>query len=321
MIAAGGTRRPLQDRRTPYLMLAPFALLFLVFVAWPLVQSVLLSTQRTYGPGTARFVGVDNFVELAGDPFFWIALKNTTIFTLGSVCIQLPLSLLLAMALNRPGLRGRTLFRLIFFCPVLVGMVFVAMMFSLLLQRGTGGVLNRMIDDVLGRLGAYDLAGLLFSDPWLTPANVINFPWLERWAMPALIVAALWMFVGYNMVYFLAALQNVRKDLLEAATVDGANAFHRFVHVTLPAIRPVASFVVLLSIIGSFQLFELPLFMLGPSSYENRGLTIVWYLYQSGFEAGDLGYASAIGWVMALILMCFALMQFLLARRDEGVLE
>ncbi|MCA9311449.1 MAG: sugar ABC transporter permease [Phycisphaerales bacterium] len=316
-----GSGRSLQDRRAPYIMLAPFALLFLVFVAWPLIQSVLLATQRTYGPGTARFVGIDNFRELAHDPFFWIALKNTAIFTLGSVCIQLPLSLLLAMALNRPGLKGRAFFRLIFFCPVLVGMVFVAMMFSLLLQRGEGGVLNRMVDDVFNGIGVYHLAAALVSDPWLTSANIINFPWLERWAMLALIVAALWMFVGYNMVYFLAALQNVRKDLIEAATVDGANAYHRFIHVTLPAIRPVASFVVLLSIIGSFQLFELPLFMLGPASYENRGLTIVWYLYQAGFETGDLGYASAIGWVMAMILMFFALVQFVLAKRDEGVLE
>ncbi len=313
--------RPLQDRRAPYIMLAPFALIFLVFVAWPLFQSITLSTQRTFGPGTTKFVGLENFIDLAGDPMFWIALKNTVIFTLGSVLIQLPLSLLLAMALNRPNLKGRALFRLIFFCPVLVGMVFVAMMFSLLLQRGSGGVLNRMADQVLESLFLYDLAGAIFKDPWLTSANIINFPWLEKYAMWALIVAALWMFVGYNMVYFLAALQNVRKDLLEAATVDGANAFHRFRHVTLPAIRPVASFVVLLSIIGSFQLFELPFFMFGGPGYENRGLTVVMYLYQSGFETGDLGYASAIGWILALILMAFALLQFILARRDEGTLE
>jgi ABC-type sugar transport system permease subunit len=127
--------------------------------------------------------------------------------------------------------------------------------------------------------------------------------------MPALIIAALWMYVGFNMVYFLAALQNVSRELLEAATVDGANAWHRFRHVTIPAIRPIATFVVLLSLIGSFQLFELPWVLLGGAGPDNQGLTVVMYLYQTGFQTNDLGYASAIGWVIALILFAFALVQ------------
>jgi ABC-type sugar transport system permease subunit len=135
----------------------------------------------------------------------------------------------------------------------------------------------------------------------------LEFPWMERHVMTGLIVAGVWMYVGFNMVYFLAALQNVDRSIEEAAIVDGAGPWQRFRHVTIPAIRPVAGFVVLLSIIGSFQLFELPFVLLNNTAGpDNRGLTIVMYLYQTGFEIGDLGYASAIGWSLAILLMILA---------------
>jgi ABC-type sugar transport system permease subunit len=122
------------------------------------------------------------------------------------------------------------------------------------------------------------------------------------------------------MVYFLAALQNVRRDLVEAAMIDGAGPWQRFLNVTIPAIKPVATFVVLLSIVGSFQLFEMPWVMFPTTlgtGYENNALTVVMYLYKTGFDGGDLGYASTIGWAMTIILMVFALTQLLIARREE----
>jgi len=120
------------------------------------------------------------------------------------------------------------------------------------------------------------------------------------------------------MIYFLAALQNVSPELLEAASVDGANGWHRFRHVTLPAIRPVASFVVLLSLIGSVQLFELPYLLLNNSAGpDKQGLTVVMYLYQQGFDRGDLGYASAVGWVIALTLFVLAIGQRYIGRGAE----
>jgi ABC-type sugar transport system permease subunit len=126
------------------------------------------------------------------------------------------------------------------------------------------------------------------------------------------------MWVGFNMIYFLAALQNVSKDLSEAATLDGAGPFRRFVSVIVPAIRPIAGFVVLLSVIGSFQLFELPWILLnnagGP---DNSGLTIMSYLYQMGFESGDLGYASAIGWILAVVLIGCAAVNRFTSRGEE----
>ena len=277
-----------QSRWSPYLLCAPFLIVFLTFAAYPMVQSIVLATQQTYGPKASEFVGLRNFDYLWQDPLFWQAVRNTTIFAAGSLFIQLPCSLGLALLLNRPNLRGRAFFRLIFFSPALVGLTFVAMIFSLIFEKRTG-----LLNVLLHRLFGFD----------------IEFAWLEEYVMPALIIAAFWQYVGFNMVYFLAALQNVRKDLIESSVIDGAGALSRFRHVILPSIRPVGSFVVLLSLIGSFQLFELPFLLLGGSGPENRGLTLVIYLYRNGFEVGDLGYASAIGWVLAIVLGFFALGQ------------
>lgn len=283
----------------PWLFAAPFVLVFGTFVAWPLVQSLLLSFQQTYGPRHAVFIGLGNFHYLLHDPLFWTALGNTALYAGGSIFLTLPLALGLALLLNRPGLRGRALFRLVFFAPSLVGMVFVAMIFFLLFQIRTG-----LIDSLLHAV---------------LPAFDPEFPWLQDHVMTSLIVASLWMYVGLNMVYFLAALQNVPGELLDAASMDGAGAWQRFRHVILPEIRPVGGFVVLLSVIGGFQLFELPWVLFDNSAGpNNHGLTVVMYLYKNGFIMGDLGYASAIGWVLALLLMAAAWMQRRLARTEES---
>jgi len=283
-------------RWAPYVFMAPFLIIFCTFMIYPLVQSIVLAMQQTFGPKITVFVGLKNFRDLLGDRFFWIALRNTFVFAIASVAIQLPLSLGLAMVLNRPGLKGRALFRLIFFSPSLVGIVFVAMMFALMFHE-RDGLVNAVLRTLI---------------PHFPP----EFPWLQLYVMPALILAGLWMSVGFNMIYFLAALQSVSQETLEAADVDGANRWQAFRHVILPSIAPVAGFVTLFSLIGSFQLFELPFILLNGPGPENRGLTVVMYLYQYGFETGDLGYASAIGWTLALILVGFAVLQRL-ANREQ----
>jgi len=154
------------------------------------------------------------------------------------------------------------------------------------------GLLNQVL---------HGLVGLPLDTKWLSNPSLV---------MPALVGTSLWMYVGFNMIYFLAALQAVDKELYEAAMVDGANRFQQFLHVTVPGIKPVAVFVVVLSTIGSFQLFELPFLMLGNTGGPNNaGLTIVMYLYQNGFVTGDLGYASAIAWSLALGVLILSLAQ------------
>jgi ABC-type sugar transport system permease subunit len=290
---------PPNPRWAPWAFIAPFLLLFATFTLWPLIQSLVLAFSQTFGPKSSTFVGFDNFLFLLRDPLFWQALRNTIVYTAGSVFIQLPIALGLALLLNRPGLRGRAIFRLIFFAPSLVGLVFVAVVFALLFQSRTG-----LVNSGLHTLFAS-------WDP--------EFAWLDQHVMASLIVATVWLYAGFNMIYFLAALQNVSRELVEAASLDGAGPWARFRHVVLPEIRPVAGFVLLLSVIGSFQVFELPWVLLNNSAGpDNRGLTIVMYLYQTGFLTGDLGYASAIGWILGLILASAALIQLRWMRTEEN---
>jgi ABC-type sugar transport system permease subunit len=291
---------PMRNRWAGYFFVAPFLTGFLLFTLYPLVNSVLLSMHQTFGPSSEKFVGLSNYHYLLFDPLFWKALTNTFIFAAGSVFIQLPCSLALAMLLNQPNVRGRMIFRLIFFSPSLVGLVFVGTLAGMTFDKRTG-----LVDVVLHRFIGWNL----------------DYPWLDNHVMGVLILTCLWMYAGFNMVYFLAALQHVSQDLLDASTVDGASPWHRFLHVTIPAIRPVGSFVVLLSLIGSFQLFELPYVLFyptgNPGGPDNQALTVVTYLYETGFQNGDLGYASAIGWLLAIVLGVFALLHTWFSR-DEA---
>ena len=285
-------KRPLswyrfQHRYAPYLFVAPFVIVFLSFLLYPMTKSIVLAFFLTVGPKSRVFVGLDNFLYMLGDQAFWKALKNTAVFAAFSVFLQLPLSLGLAVLLNQSFLRFRGFFRFIFFCPYLMGQVFVAFLFAIVFAPRYG-LLNRILALV---------HGALLDTAWLNDSALV---------MPALVITALWLYVGFNMIYFLAALQSVDQDLYDAAAVDGAGAWQRFWHITLPGIKPVAVFVVVLSTIGSFQLFELPYLLLQQTSGpDNAGLTVVMYLYQRGFDAGDLGFASVVGWT--LVLMVFAL--------------
>lgn len=289
-------------------MLAPFLALFVVFVVYPLIQSAFLAANQTFGPGTRTFVGTKNFELLLSDPVFWKSIKNTFIYAMGSLFIQLPIAFLLALALNSPKLKGRGIYRLIFFSPQLMGLVFVSILGALAFEK-RAGLINQALD--AARINDL-LVWLTGNDAWLEP------DWLQQHVMATLILISLWLYVGFNMIYFLAALQSVDKSLMEAAEIDGAGPWGKLRHVVFPSVKPVATFVILLSMIGSLQLFELPYILLESSGGpDNKGLTIVMYLYQNGFDLGDLGFASAIGWVLALILIGLALVQIKLTRAQE----
>lgn len=281
------------------IMLAPFMSLFALFIVYPLIRSAALAAQQTYGPGTSTFVGARNLSLLAQDPVFWLSVRNTLVYAMGSLFIQLPLAFGLALALNSPRLRGRSFYRLIFFSPQLMGLVFVSILGALAFER-RAGLVNQALAWITGN------------------PDLLEIIWLQEHVMATLILISLWLYVGFNMIYFLAALQSVDRSLVEAASVDGAGPLARLWHVVLPAVRPVGTFVVILSMIGSLQLFELPWILLeGTGGPNNRGLTVVMYLYQNGFELGDLGYASAIGWALALMLVVLAVVQVRVIRAEE----
>jgi len=271
-----------QHRLAPYLFVLPFLLLFTVFMLYPLGRSLMLSFYKTAGPRNQTFVGLDNYrFLLRHDWFFLLALVNTTAFTVLYLLVQVPASLGLAMLLNSRLVACRNLFRFCFFSSYLVGPVFVGVLFS-----------------------------QLFPAYWLSSPAM---------AMPTLLIASWWLSIGFGMIYFLAALQAVDNQLYQAAQVDGAGVWGSFWHVTLPSIRPVLIFVILVGTIGGFQLFELPYVLFqgpGPSA---RALTLVMYLFSAGFDSGDLGYASAIGWVLVLILLIVSIAQLKLTKATADI--
>lgn len=286
--------RRLRSRGTPYFFLLPFVVINLVFFLYPLIYATVLAFYETNGPARRAFVGWGNFAFVLKDPDFHKALWNTTIFAVFSIGLQLPLSLGLAMLLNSKNDRFKAIFRLAIFAPNLVGQVFVGIIFSVLFAPHYG-LLNRFL---------HALIGWGLEQQWLGNPKLV---------MPAIIIAAMWMYVGFNMIYFLAALQNVDQNLIEAAKIDGAGPASIFWNVTVPAIAPVATFVIVTSTIGSYQLFELPYNLLqnngagyGPS---NSGLTVVGYLYQNAFTNGDLGTGAAVGWILTFIILIISLVQ------------
>lgn len=295
-------RERLQHRAyVPYLFLAPYLVLSTVFFLYPFVNALLLAFYQTNGPKSRVFVGLGNFQFLLNDSMFHTALWNTTVFALASVCLQLPLSMGLAVLLNQGNSRLKGFFRLILFSPNLVGQVFVGILFSVLFTPRYG-LINRT---------AQSLVNWGLEERWLSNPDLV---------MPAIILTSLWLWVGFNMIYFLAALQAVDKSLEEAARIDGANAWQVFWYVTLPSMRHVIAFVVITCLIGSYQLFELPVALLNTSNGfgpNNSGLTVITYLNDVAFRSGDLGLGSAVGWVVAVIIFTISFLQIRWIRAAE----
>ena len=270
--------------------LAPYLAITAVFFCWPLIDSLILAFHQTNGPRSQIFVGFANFAYVLADRDFHVAVVNTVVFALCSLLVQLPLSLLLAILLHESRSRWVGFARLVLFSPQLTGQIFVGIIFAaLFLPRY--GLINLALQATIGW-------GL--DKAWLQDPSLV---------MPALVISSLWMYVGFNMIYFLAGLQSVDQSLVEAARIDGANRWQVFRHVTLPALKPVTIFVILTSTIGSFQLFELPFALLQGPGPANSGLTIVGYLYQAAFNSGDLGTGAAVGWLLSFLIFLVGLVQ------------
>ena len=294
----------IQARYAPYFFVAPFLILFCVFMVYPLGRSIVMSLYSYSGSHTKTYVGAGHYRFFLTDLLLWVAVANTAIYAIATILLLVPLSLGLALLLNNPQLRFRNLFRFAFFAPYLVGNVFVSVIFVLLLSQRHG-----LIPKALG----------FFNPAWL------EMSWLGDpvRARLAIVLASLWLSVGWGMVFFLAALQGVDRELYDAAAVDGAGRWSRFWNVTLPGIRPVLIFVIVTSTVGAFQMFELPYVIFlqhgsaaGPGW---AGLTIVMYLYQWGFDQGDIGAACAVGWFLVVVILGVALVQIRMsgAAREE----
>jgi arabinosaccharide transport system permease protein len=267
--------------------LLPFVVLFLAFRIYPVGQAIVLSFQHIESVGAApEWIGLDNYERLLTDRTFLTALRNTALYTLGTLLILIPVPFILAAMLKSRLVARPDAFRSTIFLPVLTSLVVVGVVFSLLLT--TNGLLNSFLS--------------LFGVP--------RVGWLEtrHLAVPAMILMATWRWTGINMIYFTTGLSNIPNELYESASVDGAGPLRRFWHLSLPLSKPMILFVTVLTIFGGFQLFVEPLILWGTGGGPGQGgLSIVVHLYRTAFTSFQLGYASAIGVVLALIITILSL--------------
>lgn len=286
-----------QEAREGYLFAAPWLVGFLVFTLGPMVVSLLMAFTEWDGitPITRlRWVGTGNFERIAGDPLFHKALWTTGYYVAFAVPLGTLNALGLALLLNQE-VKGQAVFRTLFYLPSVVSGVATSMMWLWLFNPSFGP-----INYLLGRLGVPP-----DSQPgWLTDA---------AWALPAFVLMAMWG-VGNAMLIYLAGLQGVPVHLYEAADLDGGNAWTRFRHVTLPMLTPTILFNVIMGVIGSFQTFT-QAFIMTQGGPKNATLFYVLYLYQKAFQQFQMGYASAMAWILFLVIMSLTLLLLRSSRR------
>lgn len=286
---------------TPYLFLAPYLTLFGVFILAPAVYGFYISLfEWDYMLPGKPFVGLRNYTELF-DPVstthepFWLSMKATGQFTLYSVPPLIVIPLAIALILNEK-FPGRNIFRAIYFTPFVLGIAVVAVLWRFLLDANIG-----LINFLLGQLGLPN-----------------DIPWTSQlpWAWISLVGVTVWWTLGFNAVIYLAGLQDIPRDLYDAAKVDGAGRWHRFRHVTLPGLRPVMLFVVTITILASANMFGQS-FLITEGAPGNATRTAIMYIANEGLQAFKMGNAAAMSYFLALALAVISVLNFVFLREKE----
>ncbi|MBB4145748.1 carbohydrate ABC transporter permease [Rhizobium rhizoryzae] len=283
-----------KPRLTPYLFIAPNLILFSVFIFFPLLYAAFISVHEWSLIDEPLYVGAENYTRLLTDYQFWQAMKNTVIYSVATVPTSLAIGLMLAIGLNRD-LFARTLLRSVYFLPVVVSSVATAIIAAWLFNDHYG-----VINALLKLIGISPIS-------WLSTTT---------WALPSIILTTLWTRVGFCMVVYLAALQSISPTYYEAASIDGATRFQQFRHVTWPMLRPTTFLLLILNVIHSFQVFDLIYVMTGGGPGFSTTM-IVQYIYQSAFATSEMGYASAMGIILFLLILLFTLLQWRVNKRTE----
>jgi multiple sugar transport system permease protein len=280
---------------TAALFLAPGLTWFLAFMMYPLLHSLWMSFHEWKPRGAAVFVGLDNFVRVFQDPVNLIALRNTVVYAVLSIPPQMVLGLLVAIGLERVT-SGKVAFRLIYYLPVISSWVVVSLMFMFLFN--SEGLFNHVFGDVLG---------------WVDP----NTAWLNRGstALPVIAALGVWKGLGWSMLIYLAALQGIPKELVEAARIDGANGAQVTRYVTVPLLTPTTLFILVMLTIGSFQSFIQFYIMTGGGPVHQTEVFLS-YMYHQAFDFLEFGYGSAIAWTLAVLIMVISLAQFRLVKQS-----
>ncbi len=277
----------------PYLYLLPTIIGLVLFTAGAVAVSFVMSFSQWDIITPPRWVWIENYVHLWQSDIFWQVFGNTLYFVVLAVPLSVTCSLALALLVNTR-LRGITFFRTAYFLPVVSSMIAVALVWSWIFNADYG-LLNYLLRVLFGVRGP----------AWLDSTS---------WALPAMVIVTVWRGLGYSMVIFLAGLQNIPQDLYHAATIDGAGAWGRFRHVTLPMLSPTTFFVLVITFINSFQVFE-QTYVLTKGGPANATLTLSYYIYQNAFQFFQMGKAAALSYVLFALVFAVTLMQFRIQKR------
>jgi multiple sugar transport system permease protein len=275
------------EARSGILYVLPTVVILFVFVAIPMGDSFWMSFRNWNLFGSARFIGPQNYLNLMHDPIFRQSAWNTLYFTAVSVPLTMIIALGVAVLLNRP-LRFSTVYRTAFFAPVVTSMVAVSLVWSLLFDPNYG-----ILDFLLNVVGLRGVG-------WLSEPG---------WAMLGIVLVSAWKSVGWDMLIFLAGLQGVPESLYEAARIDGATGWRQFRHITWPLLTPTTFFILVMSIIGSFQVFDQVYVMTGGGPINSTNV-VVFYIYEQAFQFFHMGYASAMAWVLFAAIFIVTVIQF-----------
>lgn len=282
-----------REHRIGLLFIAPMYLQFIVFTLFFMGYSLYMSfTDWNIVADTRNFIAFENFVRIIKDPIFWKSVGNTVFLMIG-IPIGMFLALLMAMALNRK-LPGKTIYRVIVYLPAVTSAMAIVILWRFI-YNAEYGVINLVIHQLTGKAGPN----------WLGDPAMVKI---------ALIIMGIWRGVGSTMILFLAGLQNVPRDYYEVVDVEGGNGLHKFRYVTLPMLSSVTFYVLITGVIGGLQAFGDQFIMTGAGP-EHSAITIVYYLWQKGFAEYDMGAASAVSWIVAVMIFVVTLIQFRLSNR------
>ncbi|WP_029688013.1 sugar ABC transporter permease [Thermoanaerobacter sp. A7A] len=282
-------KRYLYEALSGYAFALPFIASISIFLIGPLIYAFIISFKEFsfLNPEANRWVGFANYIKLFSDPTFKRALLNTTLYSLGVVPTQLIIALILALIVNSD-IKGKTFFRVAYYIPTVTSTVAVSVIFLYLFKA------DGLVNALLAKFG-------IQGPTWFNDV---------RFALPSIMMMAIWSSVGNYMVIFLAGLQDIPSELYEAAEVDGANKFQRFFKITLPMLRPIVFFNLVMSLIGTFQVFDQAYVVSqGTGGPLDATMTVVLDIYRTGFRDFNMGYASAMAFVLFVIILILTLIQ------------
>lgn len=283
-----------RDGAWPWLFVLPLLTGIVVFFVWPIIQTFYFSFTEWGVFGGSTWTGGDNYVRLISDPELYSSIGNTLIYT-GIVSLGVPIAIYLASLLNTPGLRFASFYRVLFFLPYIAMPTAIAMVWRIMFN-GDFGIINYLLSFV-GIDGPY----------WVSTPG---------FAIVAVAIVGLWSSLGFSMIVLGAGLKNIPTEYYEAAELDGASPTRRFLSITVPLLTPSIFFVLVITVIGSFQLFDLLYAILGSSNpVLPKSMSLVYFFYQAGFVTNEKGYAAAIAMVIFVLIGLVTLLQFRLQRR------